>query len=136
MANKTGIEFEGFEQVVARLAKLDGNIKKTTEKALKETHKVITNKAEKAIQPHKETGATEDSLYREAKIEWAGTLASVETGFSIRKGGLASIFLMYGTPRMKKDQKLYNAFWSKKTKEELMKIQEDIFYDEIRRLNG
>lgn len=136
MANKTYIEFEGFEAVVERLSKLGANTKSITEKALKETHKVITAKAAEAIQPHKLTGLTEKSLKRQANIEWAGTLGSVETGFSIRQGGLASIFLMYGTPRMKKDQNLYNAFFSKKTQDEVRKIQEDIFYDEVRRLNG
>ena len=135
MANKTRIEFDGFEEVIARLTKLDGDIKGVTEKALRETHKVITKKAEAAIAPHKETGVTEKSLKRNAEIEWVGTLASVETGFSIRQGGLASIFLMYGTPRMKKDQNLYNAFFGNKTKKEVMELQETIFYDEIRRLD-
>ena len=135
MANKTRIEFEGFEEVIARLTKLDGDIKGVTEKALRETHKVITKKAETAIAPHKETGATEKSLKRNAEIEWVGTLASVETGFSIRQGGLPSIFLMYGTPRMKKDQNLYNVFFGNKTKKEIMELQETIFYDEIRRLD-
>lgn len=136
MANRTRIEFEGFEEVVSKLSKLGADVPKVTEKALKATHKTITDKAEEAIRPHKETGQTEESLYRNGTVEWVGTLASVETGFSIRKGGLASIFLMYGTPRMRKDQKLYNVFFGKKTKEEVMKIQQDIFYDEIRRLNG
>lgn len=135
MANKTKIEFEGFEEVIARLTKLDGDIKGVTEKALRETHKVITKKAETAIAPHKLTGATEKSLVRNAEIEWVGSEASVETGFSIRNGGLASIFLMYGTPRMKKDQILYNAFFGNKTRKEVMELQEDIFYDEIRRLD-
>lgn len=135
MANKTRIEFEGFEEVIARLKKLDGDIKGVTEKALKETHKVITKKAETAIAPHKQTGATEKSLKRNAEIEWAGSLASVEVGFDISNGGLPSIFLMYGTPRMKKDQNLYNAFFGTKTKKEVMELQESIFYDEIRRLD-
>ena len=130
MANRTRIEFDGFDEVIKRLEKLNGDIKGTTEKALKETHKIITKQAREAIEPHKETGATEKSLYMQGKVEWNGT------GFSIRNGGLASIFLIYGTPRMKKDQKMYNAFWSRKTQDEIKKIQEDIFYEEIRRLNG
>lgn len=135
MANKTRIEFDGFEEVIARLTKLDGDIKSVTEKALRETHKVITHNAATAIAPHKETGATEKSLKRNAEIEWVGSEASVETGFSIRQGGLPSIFLMYGTPRMKKDQNLYNAFFGNKTKKEVMELQERIFYEEIRRLD-
>lgn len=135
MANKTRIEFDGFEEVIARLTKLDGDIKGVTEKALRETHKVITKKAETAIAPHKQTGDTEKSLKRNAEIEWVGTLASVEVGFDISHGGLPSIFLMYGTPRMKKDQNLYNAFFGNKTKKEVMELQEKLFYDEIRRLD-
>lgn len=136
MANKTRIEFDGFEEVIARLSKLEGNVKNVTEKALKETHKVITKKAETAIAAHKLTGATQKSLKKNAEISWAGSEASVETGFDISNGGLPSIFLMYGTPRMKKDQNLYNAFFGNKTKKEVMELQEKIFYDEIRRLNG
>ena len=135
MANKTRIEFEGFEEVIARLNKLGGDIKGITETALRDTHKLITKKAETAIAPHKETGATEKSLKRNAEIKWAGSEASVEVGFDISNGGLPSIFLMYGTPRMKKDQNLYNAFFGNKTKKEVMELQEKLFYDEIRRLD-
>lgn len=133
---KTGIEFEGFEEVLARLSKLNGNVKKTTEKALKETHKYITENAKKTIAPHKLTGATEESLVEKPTIEWNGTIATVKTGFNIKDGGLASIFLMYGTPRIKKDQKLYDAFYSARTQKEIDKIQEDIFYEEIRRIDS
>lgn len=135
MANKTRIEFDGFEEVIAKLTQLEADVKGVTEKALRETHKVITKKAETAIAPHKETGATEKSLKKNAEIKWSGSEASVETGFSIRNGGLASIFLMYGTPRMRKDQNLYNAFFGNKTRKEVMELQESIFYEEIRRLD-
>lgn len=136
MGKKFSIEFEGFDKVIARLSKLDGNVKKTTEKALEKIHDFVTEQAEVGIRPHKFTGATEKSIYKDAKVKWAGSTASIDAGFSVKKGGIASIFLMYGTPRMKKDQKLYNAFFSKKTRDEIIKIQEDIFYEEIRRLNG
>lgn len=135
MSNKIFLEFEGFDAAIARLNKLGGNVKGISEKALKKTHSIITKKAEEAITPHNETHQTEKSLRKEAEIEWVGTTASVKTGFSISEGGLASIFLMYGTPRMKKDQKMYNAFWSKSTQDEVKKAQKEIFYNEIRRLS-
>ena len=141
--NKTYLEFEGFEEAISRLTKLEGDVKGTTEKALKETHKIITKKAEESAQksnlPAKgkySKGDTLRSLYRDGKVEWVGTLASVETGFSIRKGGLPSIFMIHGTPRYMKDQKMYNAFWSNSTKNEVLKKQEEIFYEEIRKLGG
>ncbi len=143
MSNKCYLEFDGFDEVIARLTKLEGNVKGTAEKALKESHKVITKNAEESVQksnlPKKgkySKGDTSKSLYEEPKVEWEGTLASVKTGFSISNGGLASIFMIYGTPRHMKNQKMYNAFWGKKALDEVKKIQEDIFYEETRRLNG
>lgn len=136
MGSKLKLEFDGLDNVIQKLTKLGSNVKGTAEKALKESHKIVTDKAKKAIQPHHLTGATEKSIYSPPEVNWAGNIASVPVGFSIRNGGLAHIFLMYGTPRIKKDQKLYNAFFSKATKDEIKTIQEDIFYDELRRLNG
>lgn len=141
MSNKSKIEFEGFEELIDKLTKLGANVKETSEKALKATHEYVTEKAEEAVQKSNlpahgkfSTGATEKSLVREPKITWEGTEASVKTGFSISNGGLASIFMMYGTPRHMKNQKMYNAFFGTKTKKEILQIQEDIFYDELRRL--
>lgn len=133
---KLSVEFEGFNEAIKRLSNLEGDVRQTTEKALKETHRIVTQKAETAAAPHKKTGRTERSMQRQAKVQWAGTLASVETGFNIHNGGLASIFLMYGTPRMRKDQKLYNAFYGSQTRKEVLQAQEEIFMDEIRRLGG
>lgn len=133
---KMKIEFEGFDEVIKRLKNLEGDLRGTTEKALKETHEFVTQNAEKEIARHRLTGATEASLDRQAKVQWSGEKATVHVGFNIREGGLASIFLMYGTPRVKKDQKLYNAFYGSRTISEIRKIQENVFYDEIRRLGG
>lgn len=136
MSKKLQLEFEGFEEVVARLEKLGGDVKGVTEEALKKTKRHIHQKLGQEMQPHNETYATVKSLVKESNVEWSGTVASIPTGFSIKNGGLASIFLMYGTPRMNKDQKLYNDIWGNKTKKEIIEIQENIFYEKIRRLNG
>ena len=131
MSNKVYLEFEGLDWYLHKFTKVEANVPKITEKALKKAHKIITKKAEEAIYPHNKTYQTEKSLRREAEVEWEGTLASIKTGFSISEGGLASIFLMYGTPRMKKDQKLYNAFWSKSTQDEVKKAEKEIFQEEL-----
>ena len=141
--NKMTIEFEGFEEVIKQMEQLNGNIKEITEQGLKETHKIITKKEEEAVQktnlPAKgkySTGLTKKSMKKEADIIWNGTEASVEVGFSISKGGLASIFMIYSTPRYMKNQKMYNAFWSKKTHDEVIEKQEEIFFNELRKLEG
>lgn len=136
MAIKMQLEFDGFEKLISKINKMGGDVKGTTEKALKETHKIVTEKAEIAIAPHRDTGRTERSLQRNARIEWLGDVGSVEVGFNLKEGGLPSIFLMYGTPKMKKDQKLYDAFYGKTTRNEIIQAQQNIFFDEIRRLEA
>lgn len=133
---KLKIEFEGFSEVLAKLKSLDGDVRKTTEDALRKTHAIVTQKAEAAIAPHRRTGQTQGSLRKDAAIEWQGDVGSVKVGFNIYEGGLPSIFLMYGTPRMQKDQKLYNAFYGSATLKEITEAQQEIFFDEIRRLEG
>lgn len=131
---KFKVEFDGFDRMLKRLKALDGDVRKTTEEALRETFDIVTKKADAAITPHRETGETEASLRKNAKIEWQGDVAGVRVGFDISNGGLPSIFLMYGTPKMPKDQKLYNAFYGTKVRKEIHAAQEEIFFREIRRL--
>lgn len=142
-ADKMGIEFEGFEEVIKRLEKLNGDARSVTEKALKETHRIVTAKARNSAQKQNlpahgkySTGKTLRSLRTDATIEWSGTEAKVPVGFDISKGGLPSIFMMYGTPRYMKNQEMYNAFWSNQTHAEVVKAQEEIFYAELRKLGG
>ena len=131
--NKVGLNFKGFEEYAERLDKLGGDIKKATEKALQATHDHITPNLERDIKPHSKTGRTERSLNRDAKVKWVGSTAGIEVGFKLDEGGLPSIFLMYGTPRMKKDQQLYNDIFGGKTKKEIAEIQQKIFMEEIKK---
>lgn len=133
---KLKLEFDGFDEIIAKLKNLEGDIKGTTEKALEASRDYVVPNLHGAMRPHKQTGQTEKAIDENAKVQWTGTEAKISVGFDISHGGLPSIFLMYGTPRMKKDQNLYNAIFGTKTQKEIRKIQEDIFYEEIRRLNG
>lgn len=133
---KFEVKIDGFDEVIAQLEELESDAKKVTEEALKATHAHVTQKLEKAVKPHKQTGVTERSLKKDAEINWFGSTAKVNVGFDISKGGLPSVFLMYGTPRMKKDPKLYATLYGKKTEKEIKEIQEDMFYDAIRKGGG
>ena len=133
---KMKIEFDGFDQVVARLNKLEGDVRKTSEKALKASRDYITPNIKKEMSKHKRTGKTVSSIAESEPVKWEGSKASIYVGFKIKEGGIASIFLMYGTPKIKKDQKLYNAIYGSSTLRKIRNIQENIFYDEIRRMGG
>lgn len=134
MSKKMRLEFAGFEEMAERLDKLGGDLKKTTEKALAETHKMLTPKVEEAFRKHdvKYSHSTMKSLKKDSKVEWNGSTAEIGVGFKISDGGFPSIFIMYGTPRMQPDKKLYNSIYGNKKK--VKELQEGIFAEEIAKL--
>lgn len=133
---KMQMQVEGLEAIMERMQKLGADTRSAVNKALIETHKIVTEKAEAAIEPHRRTGATEASLRREAVPEWSGDVASIKVGFDIENGGLPSIFLMYGTPHIKPDSALYNAFFGKETVKEIVEAQEKAIYAAIHSAEG
>lgn len=134
MAKKMRLEFTGFEEYAERLDKLGGDLKKTTEKALIETHKLLTPKVEEAFRKHdvKYSHDTMKSLKKDARVEWDGSVAAIGVGFKISECGFPSIFIMYGTPRMQPDKKVYNSIYGNKKK--VRELQEKIFAEEIAKL--
>lgn len=134
--NKLTIDFKGFEEYAERLDKLGGDLKSATDEALQKSKEFVDNGLREQMQKHHRTGDTEKSLMLDAKVEWSGSTASVDVGFDIAHGGLASIFLMYGTPKMQPDKKLYNAIYGSATKRKVREIQEEIFAKAIKRREG
>lgn len=123
---KIGLQLKGFEELMADLDKLGGDLKDVTAEALKKSHDYVTPNLHQAMKKHHRTGRTERSIEDSGRVYWTGNTAAVDVGFDISGGGLASVFLMYGTPKMKKDTKLYNAIYGSATKKKLAEIQEDI----------
>ena len=134
--NKITLQFKGFEEYAERLDKLGGDLKAITEKALQNSHDFITPKIKAAIKKHHRSGLTEKSLATDAKVKWEGSTASIDIGFKIGDGGLPSIFLMYGTPRMTKDQNLYDSIYGNKTKKQIAELQEKTFARAIQKIMG
>lgn len=120
--------------MIEYLDRANKDVKKITEKALNESFNIVTPGIEAAMTSHRRTGKTERSIAKKRNVKWIGTLASIDVGFSIRKGGLASIFLMYGTPKMQPDKKLYNAIYGNATKRKVRTVQEKVFAEEIRKV--
>lgn len=131
--NKLKLEFKGFEEYAARLDELGGDLKATTEKALKESHALVTPKIKAAMTKHNRTGGTSRAILDKSPVVWDGAVASIDVGFDIQSGGMPSIFLMYGTPRVKPDRDLYNAIYGNKTKKEIKELQQEIFSAAIKK---
>lgn len=134
--SKFGIQFDGFTELMERLDKLNGDLRNVTEECLIAAHDIVTPKLKADISRHHRTGHTEQQIKSDKKVKWDGMTASIDVGFKLPEG-LASIFLMYGTPRMKKDTKLYNDIYGNAVKKEIAAKQEEILKSEIaKRLGG
>ncbi|MBQ5684449.1 MAG: hypothetical protein IIV27_02295 [Clostridia bacterium] len=138
---KVAVEFAGFDEVLKKLNKLGADTKQITEDALQKSFDIVTKKAEAAIaKPNLpaggkfSTGRTEESLTRTLEVTWTGTEASAPVGFNIKKGGLPSIFMMYGTPRYMKVQAVYDAFYSSATEGEVLNAQREVFFKAMEEL--
>lgn len=145
--NKIGLKFEGFEEMIARLESLEGDLKATTEKALIESKKHVNEELHRVTVPANfpahgkySTGKTAQSIDTDMSVTWEGTTASIKIGYDMQISGMTSIFLMYGTPRhkppMKAVRKMYNAIYSSKMKKEVGEIQREVFAAEIQRRMG
>lgn len=140
MAKGFSIEYEQFKQLEKQLEELAGanGVIEATENALKATDDYVTKEVDKAVASSKfnfdRTGTTKSSVDRDEKVEWSGTVATAKAGFAISKGGLPSIFLMYGTPNIKPDSNLKNAAKGQGIhRDKINKIQQEEFNKVIKK---
>lgn len=136
---KFQLEFEGWEELVKQFESLGGDTVELTEKILTATHEHITPKihdkmAKSNLPAHGKysSGDTEKQIIDDVNIEWAGTGATVDVGFSLDES-IIPIFLMKGTPTMNAVKGLNSALYGSQTKKEIAELQENIFVEEINR---
>lgn len=128
---KMKIDFDGFNELLERFEGMEKDLKPAVEKALKETHRMMTPGIKSAIAPHRLTGDTEESLHESPRVEWEGLVGAINIGFDISKGGLPSIFLMYGTPRLRPDMKLWNAVYGDAITKRVEEVQRRVLEEEL-----
>ena len=120
------ITFKGFDILAEKIDRISGDIKPAVNEALVETQSFIQSQLRPTMPPHRRTGGTEASIIKGGKIRWSWSVAEIDTGFKISEGGFPSIFLMWGTPRMEKDVKIYNAVYGMATRRKIKALQMDI----------
>lgn len=145
---KIKMDFDGLDKLSERLRELDGNVEETAKKALEESAEHIGEKIQKCMSRSKMpaggkywTGDTKSAIKKNAKAEKEGTMISIGVGFDFHSGktrmaGMKSIFLMYGTPRMKPVAGLKAAIYGAKTAKEIAEIQKKYFDKEIKKMGG
>ena len=129
--NKIGLQFSGLDEMIERLEAAEASIKAATEAALKSSKQVVnegltrdTTNANFPARGKYATGALKKSIDKDFNVNWEGTTASLKIGYDFKKSGMASIFLMYGTPKMPKVQKLYDDIYGNRTKRKVAEAQE------------
>ena len=139
--NRIGLQFNGWEDYIAKLDELGGTkaMKKGVEEALIESKKHVNPLIEKSMGKlpaggRYSTGDTKKSIDNENKVEWSGMTGEIKIGFDFSKSGLKSIFLMYGTPKMKPVTGLKSAIYGTKTQKEIAEIQEKVLSDAIKKV--
>lgn len=132
---KMSITFKGFEKLAEDIDAIGGNLQKAVDEALTESQQLIQSNVQNAAAPYARkgggkgyaTGKMYGAIIKDPQVVWNGLIAEVDVGFRLfQDGGWHSIFIMYGTPRMAKNPKVYNAIRGTRTKNEIAKLQEEI----------
>lgn len=143
--NKITLSFPGMKETLERFEKMNGAVGPAVTEALQDSYNYVTAHLSDQIEQHHRTGRTAESLLRNENVQVEGTTYYIHVGFDVGNGGLASIFLMYGTPKhaikrrtkngtkswnhpgMDADAVLYDLVFGKTTKQEIEKIQKKTF---------
>lgn len=130
--NKIGLQFDGLEDIIAKLEQAQGDVKGAVEETLIESKQYVTDALIRDTVPanlpakgNYSTGDLAKSIDRDMSVKWQGLTAEINVGYDFKKSGLTSIMILYGTPRMKKSQKLYNDLYGSATKKKLAELQQD-----------
>ena len=138
-----GLQFDGWEETITKLNSLAGNggTAKAVEEALASSKEYVNEKIDKAVVsaslPAKgrySIGGTRKSINRDSEVQWQGQTAGIKVGFDFKKSGTTSIFLMYGTPKMKPAKGLKAAIYGTKTRKEIAEIQSEIISKHIKKV--
>lgn len=133
---KLSIDFKQFGDLIEKIDRMNGDVKGVINDCLTQSRDLVTTELKNAMQKHNRTHRTESSIRDNNTVEWKVDEASLKVGFDLTTGGMPSIFLMHGTPRVKKDTKLYNAVYGAKIKKQIKELQTKIFNDYINQYLG
>lgn len=141
--NRIGLQFKGWEQYMDKLDKLGGTqlMKTGVKKALVASKDYVNPLIEEKMRklPAKgkySTGDTLASLDKTEDIDWHVLTGTIKIGFDFQQSGPKSIFLMYGTPRMKPVSGLKTAIYGAKTKKQIAEIQQRALDELIEEVMG
>ena len=142
---KNGFDTTMLAKYADRLEAAGGStaIKRAVEGGMKSAKQEVIHVVTNLMQPGNlpaggkyATGDTMEHLNRELVIKWEGNMARLGLGFVLEKGGLTSIFLMYGTPQHAPVAGLEDVLRGKKLTRITRKEQEKAILKVLERLGG
>lgn len=98
---KCTLQMQGYEKIIQDIERMGGNAEKTVANALLKSGEAATEEFKNVIKKHHYSGLTEETLKTDLAVKHEGVKITLQTGFDINKGGLASILLDKGTPKNK-----------------------------------
>lgn len=128
------IIFDGFEELADQIMRSEQALRPAVDEALKKTQRIIQDALREASAIYAAkgggrkgyaTGRMFKTIIDDNAVTWEGTVATINAGFEISKYR-ESIFVMYGTPRMAPDAKVFNAIFGERIQSEIEKAQEEI----------
>lgn len=136
------IDFKNFSDYAEKIDKLGANLKSVFSKAMEEAAEKVQQDTIAAIQPVNlpakgkySTGDTLDSVIRDPKTKWEGSVGEIPIGFDKTKPG-AGGWLITGTPKMRPDYALEKIYGTKRYENELKKTIEKALQREIDKIMG
>lgn len=136
------IDFKNFSDYAEKIDKLGVNLKSVFSKAMEEAAEKVQQDTIAAIQPvnlpgkgRYSTGDTLNSVIRDPKTKWEGSVGEIPIGFDKTKPG-AGGWLITGTPKMRPDYALEKIYGTKRYESELKKTIEKALQREIDKIMG
>jgi hypothetical protein len=136
------IDFKNFSYYAEKFDKLGANLKSVFSKAMEEAAEKVQQDTIAAIQPvnlpgkgRYSTGDTLNTVIRDPKTKWEGSVGEIPLGFDKTKPG-AGGWLITGTPKMRPDYALEKIYGTKRYESELKKTIEKALQREIDKITG
>ena len=141
--NSINIDFSCFATYAEKLDRLGANLQDVIGNAMEDAGKKVADDTEKAMAAGNlpaggmySTGATENSIIKDPKVEWHGSVGEIGLGFDKTKPG-AGGFLITGTPKMRPDAALAEIYSGKRYENTIRKqIKSDLQREIDQRMGG
>lgn len=138
MANKIGFKVDNIDFWIKKLNEKNKDLKEVTDKALVESKKIVNDKLIRdTVDSNFPAGGrystprhiVNSSINKQMNTEWSGYVDGIKIGYDFNVSGLISIFLMYGTAKMRPAKKLKNDIYGSATRNEIKKKQEEVIVE-------